>query len=58
MAENSNASAEQSAADAAAEQRGHGKHRGQVSVQEAPEHAPAPRGRHRKPSDERHSEAA
>ncbi|MDI3387303.1 hypothetical protein QIS99_13990 [Streptomyces sp. B-S-A8] len=58
MTENSDVPTEQSAPDAAAEQRGHGRHRGPVSVQDVPEQAPAPRGRHRKPSDERRSEAA
>ncbi|MDQ8701307.1 hypothetical protein RCO28_02235 [Streptomyces sp. LHD-70] len=58
MTENSNVPTEPQASDAAREQRGHGRHRGPVSVQDVPENTPAPRGRHRKPSDERRSQAA
>ncbi|WP_187370005.1 hypothetical protein [Streptomyces boluensis] len=58
MTENSNVPTGLNTPDAGAEQSGYGRHRGQVSVQDVPENAPAPRGKHRKPSQERRSEAA
>ncbi|MFC7308485.1 hypothetical protein ACFQVC_30240 [Streptomyces monticola] len=55
MTQNSNVPTEPDTPQAAPEQAGHGKHRGPVAVQED---AAAPRGRHRKPSQETRSEAA